>query len=146
MANIYVQLEQALEQYDLRDPIFYFEHENQTAVCLLVKRNGTALARGVSVCSPFDHYDKEVGRAIAIGRALRAIKKMDTTEEINPNRFTEHKSFYPRNKEIEAHQRLDKARISFGYKSCYLPRKTRFELWLVDKKQFITCQKFTIRL
>lgn len=132
--NIYKQLEQVLEQYNLRDPIFYFDHKEQTAVCLLISEDGQPIARGVSICSSFDHYDKEVGRAIAIGRALRAIKKQDTTELISPERFIEHKSFYPRHKERETFERLRKAQYLFGFKSCYLPKKTSFESRLTKEE------------
>lgn len=42
-------------------------------ICLL-QENGVA-CRGVAICSPLDSPNKKLGRAIALGRARRALQK-----------------------------------------------------------------------
>lgn len=129
--NIYKQLEQITEDLDLRKPLYYYDNGWQISVCLLINKSGEPIARGISICSPFDNYDKPTGRFLALGRALKAIRKRDTTGEINPSRFDEHRSFYPRRKEDEAATRLSVAYEDFRFKSTYFPNLTEFEARLL---------------
>ena len=41
-------------------------------VCVAQSDEGV-IARGISVCSPSDHFSKEIGRAKALGYAIRAL-------------------------------------------------------------------------
>ena len=47
-------------------------------VCLLKAENGK-IARGISVCSPNDHFTKQIGRNKAYGYALKA---MNSNEDV----------------------------------------------------------------
>lgn len=43
--------------------------------CVCVAQNDDGIiARGVAVCSPFDHFSKEIGRNKALGYAIKALK------------------------------------------------------------------------
>lgn len=130
--NVYVKLEEVMKDYDLRKPLYYYDATHQVSTCLLITKDGEPLARGIAICSPFEGYDKYYGRALALVRALRAIKKKDTTCAINPYRFDEHRSFYPRQKEEEASMRLKWANYVYKFKSIFLPNLTEFESRLVN--------------
>jgi hypothetical protein len=74
-----LELEQSetLKQLDLRERIYYkrFEDGSGRCVVLLVAQNGYPLARGVAIQSPKDNFEKGIGRLLARGRALRAIRR-----------------------------------------------------------------------
>jgi hypothetical protein len=57
--------------------VYYYESgENQRKItaCLLVSdRDARLLARGVAICSEKDNFSKKIGRAIAKGRATKAL-------------------------------------------------------------------------
>jgi|GEM_PF-4361550 len=137
--NIVEKLDKVIEDWGLRKPLYYYRPEEGASVCLFIDRNGTAIARGVAICSPFDNYDKAIGRTIALCRALRAIKKETDTEGINPSRFDEHRSFYPRGKEYEASCRLKWASYVYTFKSVFCPKLTEFEWRLVDGTKAKAC-------
>lgn len=65
---------------------YYYEHKNgeqdsqkKITVCLLIgdEENdnfaGYPFARGVAICSDRDNFSKKIGRAIAKGRAMKAL-------------------------------------------------------------------------
>jgi hypothetical protein len=41
--------------------------------CLLVNDAGEVVARGISICSPLDKFDKRKGQQVALGRAMKAL-------------------------------------------------------------------------
>lgn len=132
--DIYKQLEQVTEQLQLDKPVYYYETEWQISVCLLaLNPHHTPAARGIAICSPLDQFDKGEGRKLALGRALRALKKRVTTEPINFTRFDEHRSFIPRHKEVETRDRLIMASRVYDAKSVYLPKLTEFEKILLGE-------------
>lgn len=140
--NLYEKLEEVTYNYDLRKPLFYYDSDHKVSTCLLITKSGEPMARGIAICSPFDNYDRCAGRTLALVRALRALKKRDTTCEINPYRFDEHRSFYPRPKEEEAGIRLKWANYVYKFKSVFLPNLTEFEAKLVDNPLGLeTCSK-----
>jgi len=55
---------------------FYGPHNNPSPFkvisCLLLTEHGDVVARGLSICSPLDRFDKRKGQQIAMGRAMRA--------------------------------------------------------------------------
>jgi hypothetical protein len=60
---------------------YYYLRDRDTnkprvTVCLI--QSGPLTARGVAVCSPKDQFVKSVGRTKARGRAIRALKKLQT--------------------------------------------------------------------
>ena len=60
--------------YYLRDPF----NKPTVTICVLeepYKNIGASTARGIAVCSDLDAPNKKVGRAIAKGRALKALMK-----------------------------------------------------------------------
>ena len=70
--------------YSDKDPIV----GNIFTVCLLLSEGGQILSRGVSICSVMDMHNKQDARDRSFGRAMKALLSKDTTDEINPNRFT----------------------------------------------------------
>jgi hypothetical protein len=59
---------------------------NIFTACLLLGEDDELLARGVAICSLKDIHKKSSGKNIAIGRAIKALKKKENSEEINPER------------------------------------------------------------
>ena len=41
--------------------------------CVCVAEENGVISRGIAVCSPADHFSKEIGRAKALGYAIRAL-------------------------------------------------------------------------
>jgi len=106
--------QQHLEQLQV-SPIYYYEYGVIT-VCLLI-RDKQVLARGVAVCSPLDQFVKKVGRAKALGMALRALLRSESSEHISPRQFLgTHQQIHPL---WEAEK--------FGYRSQYIPKLTDTE-------------------
>ena len=64
---------------------FYYHRDEtgkpKSTICL-ISENGW-LARGVAICSDRDNFNRKVGRAIAMGRAAKALKNMESSDEIN---------------------------------------------------------------
>lgn len=46
---------------------------------------GTLFARGVAFCNPIDQFNRRLGRAIALGRAIKAIESHQVNDPI-PNK------------------------------------------------------------
>ena len=66
-------------------PIYYYMTANNkkvVTVCLIALK-GEAIARGVSICSPMDCFNKRTGRAIALGRAMKALHHQKRMEPVN---------------------------------------------------------------
>jgi hypothetical protein len=66
-----------LELYQLKDLYYYGSipvtgHRRTT--CVLLNGENGIVARGISMCSPRDQFNKRVGRAKALGNAMRAIE------------------------------------------------------------------------
>ncbi len=102
-------------------PIYYYE--GKITVCLL--RHGThpvlILSRGVAICSPSDQFIKRIGRARALGMALRAFKHKESWGEIVP--------LLRRSRKHPIWQLYHK----WGDRSTYEPTLTSWERTLIDK-------------
>ncbi len=61
-------------------PVFYYN--NHESVCLLINEDKKVLARGVSICSYRDQFIKKIGRAKAMGRAIKAYKNRQSSDPI----------------------------------------------------------------
>jgi hypothetical protein len=111
-------------------PIFYYVSPEDcvartTTVCLLIKEK-EVMARGVAVCSPLDNFEKRIGRAKALGRAIQAIVRKETSGEICSQRF-----YCSHNNQ---HVTLEDAEERYKAKSNYLPKLTQWEKELVKGK------------
>ena len=53
-------------------------------VCLLPVPacEGDAVMRGIAFCNPRDQFNKKLGRTIALGRAVKALERGDTSEPV----------------------------------------------------------------
>ncbi len=77
--------EDKLEEMGVRP---YYYRDGHSTICLLLKaESDEAVARGIAICSPRDAYVKRVGRAKALGRAVKALVRCENTEPIEPERF-----------------------------------------------------------
>lgn len=110
-----------LQEQGIRDIYYYAStpDRSRTAVCLLVDGNKDVLARGISICSPQDQYVKRRGRAIACGRALKALKHSESSLPIHPRDFRYGSNLGLRN--------------GFDTKATWLPRLKIVEEAIVDK-------------
>jgi len=94
----------------------YSDHSRAT-VCL-VTVDGTVIARGVALCSPKDVFLKAKGRAIALGRALKATHHMADVLLLNTLK----------------HEALGSAiMLGYNYKGEYMPDLTAYEAVLVER-------------
>jgi len=86
-------------------PVYYYlnngNHTKGITVCLLFI-GADCRARGISICSSEDVFVKSVGRLKALGRAIKALTKSASSEEINyfgnvssAVVFKEKSTFYP---------------------------------------------------
>lgn len=62
-------------------PVYYYLRDKKkqplVTVCLLVDmKTREVVSRGVAICSPLDHPTKRIGRGVAYGRALHAIRRV----------------------------------------------------------------------
>jgi len=55
-----------------------------TTVCVIPYPScgGTGYVRGVSFCNPLDQFNKHLGRAMALGRAIKAIERGEDSEPV----------------------------------------------------------------
>ena len=87
--------------------LFYYLRDDKNrpiiTVCLIAVEEGT-LARGVAICSDKDQPNKKIGRAIARGRAIKALKRKKMGDGINRN---------------EAWEIMERLGVPFTYKSYY---------------------------
>jgi len=118
------------QREELNPPLFYYD--KQTSVCLLMNTKGEPMARGIAICSPLDPFEKRIGRAKALGRAIQALIKQDTNGWINPHRFDERKPGIPRTKQEEIKIRLRNAAYTYGWKSAFHPTLTDLEKQLLN--------------
>ena len=68
---------------------YYLYHEKpsgrQPYACVCIIRNVEVFARGISICNEHeDQFVKKIGRKIAEGRAIKALKDEASKEPINP--------------------------------------------------------------
>ena len=49
------------------------QHSTPITVALMVNKHQQVLARGIAICSSKDNFNKKIGRAIAVGRANKAL-------------------------------------------------------------------------
>jgi hypothetical protein len=110
--------QQRAEELGVR-PYFYYLG-GTTTVCLL-KKDNECVARGISICSPLDQFEKSTGRAKAFGRALKAFIKENTDCLILIDRLVRK---YNGRYELE---QLLKTHHTFLWKSSYLPTLTEYE-------------------
>ena len=123
-----------------REVVYYMRESKEkrpvVTVCLCQDDNGN-VARGVSICSLKDMPNKSIGRAIAVGRAIKALLHQQNTGEI---------------KRWEVAQALDNVEIEKTYlndifafyskdhgifKSSYNHKITEFEKKLLAPKQLV---------
>ena len=81
------------------------------------------LARGVAICNDKDNFNKKIGRAIAKGRASKALKTMKSGDEINLKRDHELAILMKLPAGIEK------------VKSCYDPFLTDYEKTLLGNER-----------
>ena len=62
---------------------------NVFTVCELEGKDGVIIARGISICSVLDQHIKKKCRTIALGRAIKAIHRKSSFDEIIPERHDE---------------------------------------------------------
>jgi len=115
-------LEDTQKEHGMKEKIYYITEKDGTRACVvLLAEEGPdktliPIARGVSVCSKLDAFDRAKGRVIARGRALRAVKKHSMTSGV---------LFYRDNH--NNNQALGRVFSQFGHKSAYRPKTTEFE-------------------
>ncbi len=98
-------------------PLYYYKEKN--TICLLIQ-DGQCVARGVSICSPLDQFVKRTGRAMALGRAMQALKHRT------------HNGLIEESRRVHYHLGLLDALVRFGHKSIYMPVLTEFEFKLIN--------------
>jgi hypothetical protein len=62
---------------------------NVFTVCELEGKDGIIIGRGISICSVLDQHIKKKCRTIALGRAIKAIHRKCSFDEIIPERHDE---------------------------------------------------------
>lgn len=125
-----VKIDEQLAKFAVGKPFFYYN--GGITVCLLCK-DGSVIARGVSICSPRDQFLKKIGRAKSLGRALQALWNSENVGEIEPARFDHLPSISVNGQAEEYSYLLWKACDLFDnsenhcYKAWYLPTLTEKE-------------------
>jgi len=121
--------QQMAEELGVR-PYFYYVGTAIGTVCLLKKEN-SCVARGVSICSPQDQFNRATGRAKAFGRAIKAVVRKETNDRINVNRLMNkyYPSLHPKTFINEVSDMAD----TFTHKSIYMPELTEFERRIIYK-------------
>lgn len=112
-----------LDAHGLDQKLYHNRDVNGGVTVCLVLRKGTVVARGVSICSPLDHFHRSFGRAVARGRALRAVRKERDTGAIE------------RRTDSITNPALTWAWSIFPYKSSWMPQLTPFEETLIGPKE-----------
>jgi hypothetical protein len=113
-----------LKNMGARDLYYYqeFTDRSRVAVCMVVV-DKMVVARGVALCSPKDQYLKAKGRAIALGRALKAVHH---NQSVLPMRFSARR---PKHVALGAMV----WGLGMNYKGEMYPEPTPFEQEIVDK-------------
>lgn len=59
-------------------------HGFNWTICLLIDLHGPTgkIYRGISLCNPKDQFNKKLGRAIALGRAIQAMEKLHSSSKM----------------------------------------------------------------
>jgi hypothetical protein len=84
----------ALQNREIRPYFYYHELKRRgltyiTTICLLHTANDGFVARGISICSARDQFDKKKGRMIAQGRAQHALMEQENSSPIARCEVTE---------------------------------------------------------
>ena len=114
-------LEQKQKNHEMEEKIYYINKHDGSRACVVLLVEGKEgelelVARGISICSRLDTFDRIKGRVIARGRAFRAIKKKHMTGRIK---------FYRKN--YSNNQALQTVWSRFTWKSAYRPEPTYSE-------------------
>ncbi len=127
------------EVVDQIEQMKFYEFESPVGplftACLVFGENGTFLARGVSICSVQDGFNKKDGRNRAIGRAIKAILNMQSDEPIkaelrDPDEFFTKMIKIGKTKQaikIPKYLHVKEAANHFAYKSEFIPTPTELE-------------------
>lgn len=115
-----------LKQNNLK-PLFYYIGRHSITVCLLLKGD-TVMVRGVAICSVSDQFEKKIGRAKALGRAVQSYIRSGNIGEINPDRFFVNDPLKYANFGRVAH-----AKFLFKYKAIGAPILHENEIALVKR-------------
>lgn len=121
--------------------IKFYEFESPVGplftACLVFGENGTILARGVSICSVQDGFNRKEGRNRAVGRALKAITHAKSDDPILAGIRNEAEQYTKVYKVGEAklkqaikipkYLHVKVASDHFAYKSEFAPELTEFE-------------------
>jgi len=102
---------QHLRELGLKDTYYYDGYgARTTTICLLVQ-DTTIVARGVALCSPLDQFNKQVGRAKALGQAIKAALSHETSG-----------LFY-----LNCKHPLYLTATKYGHRSVYYPQPFEYE-------------------
>jgi len=104
----------------------YFYYMGQIATVCLLKKEDKCVARGVSICSPLDQFNRATGRAKSFGRAIKAVVRQESNCSINLDRF------YGKY-EVDFMEELHRVESLYGWKSAYLPKLTEYERRILYK-------------
>jgi len=114
-----------LESMGLYDRIYYMKLEGSviSTVLLCNKKSNEVVARGITICSPLDQFNKKQGRVMARGRAIKAAVRKDNCDAIQGSSGISNVDVV-----------VGVAAV-FGYKSAYKPELTEFEQKLCAPRQ-----------
>lgn len=127
------------EVVDQIEQMKFYEFESPIGplftACVVFGENGTILARGVSICSVQDGFNKKEGRNRAVGRAIKAISNMKNDEPIISTVRDDEELFTKTVKvgktrqaiKIPKYLHVKEASNHFAYKSEFAPELTDFE-------------------
>lgn len=122
------KFQEQLEKLGVDKPRFYYELAERVTVCLLTK-DGAPIARGVAICSMLDQFERRIGRAKALGRAVQALQKGESTALIRPGRFE-------LTRPLNYRLRMEwAAGMISPYKATFMPKLTGFEDKMVNGKK-----------
>ena len=118
-----------LEKLNLRHKIYYQREKDGSVACAVILMEGIdwissnptrlILARGISYCNPLDTFSKVHARVVARGRAMRAIKRRNSSSVIK-HRLLGNFAF---------------VKTMFNYKSEFRPEPSLFEEKLLKEKE-----------
>jgi len=114
------------------EKVQYYYHtanglKNVFTACLLIGKDGSLLARGISICSITDNFRKNEGRSRAHGRAMKAWVRQETNCPINEKRWYS-KDLNKAGLVVP----LIETKTHFTYKSMFKPKPTLEELQMFE--------------
>jgi len=116
--------------------------KNVFTACLLIDKDGSLIARGISICSITDNFRKNEGRSRAYGRALKAWFRQQTDCPIMENRW--HVQIINRKGNqliLQTRFKIDQDKLAlplietkkyFTHKSMFKPKPTLEELQMFE--------------